>query len=233
MTNFVPFRTVEDFVVAMLLSLRSSLVFDMAAKTPILQIVSQPLSLPELSGRVAVLGGSGAEKSQLLLSLALRHARQQRGVLCLDGRRQKQTEVQFRLLLRGLHSYVALPSTREVSQEIAQLALRTMSRGLLAQSPLLLLDAVVETAAWEQTLVFLLKAGVIVVELLADADSLVFGRYDTVLLLRADKTATETFSKAVGRRVSAEEIQALPAGVGILLHLSHAWRVTLPSVQVG
>jgi hypothetical protein len=190
----------------------------------------QPLDLPELAGRVAVLGGSGTEKSHLLVGLALRHARQQRAVLCLDGRRQKQTEVQFRLLLRGRQSYIALPPTSEVPREIAQLALSVMSRGLPAQPPLLLLDAIPETSAWEQTLAFLLKAGVIVVELLGDANRLVFGRYDTVLLLRSEKDEAEIYSKAVGRRVTAAEVHTLPPGEGILLHLSQGWRVKLPEI---
>jgi hypothetical protein len=154
-------------------------------------------------------------------------------VLCLDGRRQKQTEVQFRLLLRGLQSYIALPPSSEAPREIAQLTLSVMSRGLPAQPPLLLLDAVAETLAWEQTLAFLLKAGVIVVELLVDASRLVFGRYDTVLLLRSEEDEAETYSKAVGRRVIAAELRTLPPGEGILLHLAQVWRVALPAVQVG
>ena len=154
-------------------------------------------------------------------------------MLCLDGRRQKQTEVQFRLLLRGVQSYLSLPPSSEVPKETAQLVLRLMSRGLPAQPPLLLLDAVAASPAWEQILAFLLKAGVVVVELLTDASRLVFGRYDTVLLLRSDKETAEAYSKAVGRRVSMEEIQALSPGEGILLHLSQVWRVTLPEAQVG
>lgn len=191
----------------------------------------QPLCLPELVGRVAVLGGSEADKSRLLIGLALRYAREQRAVLCLDGRRQKQTEIQFRLLLRGLQSYIALPASGAVSQAIAQTALSVMSRGLSAQPPLLLLNAVPETPAWEQTLTFFLNAGVVIVELLVDASQLVFGRYDTVLLLHSDKEHAEASSKAVGRRVTAEEIRTLPSGEGILLHLSQGWRVKLPEVS--
>jgi hypothetical protein len=231
MTSFVPLLMVEGFAVIMLLSIRSSLIQGMAATILIPQARQQPLLLPELSGRVAVLGGSGAEKSQLLIALALRHVRQQRTVLCLDGRRQKQTEVQFRLLLRGLQSYIALPPSSEVPKEITQMALRVMSRGLPVQPPLLLLDAVPETSAWEQTLAFLLKAGVLIVELLVDASRLVFGRYDTVLLLRSEKDEAEASSKAVGRRVTAAEIHTLPPGKGILLHLAQVWRVALPEVR--
>jgi len=182
-----------------------------------------------LSGRVAVLGGSGAEKSQLLVGLALRHARQQRTVFCLDGRRQKQTEVQFRLLLRGSQSYLSLPSSREVSREIAQLVLSVLSRGLPTQPPLLLLDAVAETLAWEQTLAFLLKARIVVVELLSEASHLVFGRYDTILLLRSNAQDAEAASKAMGRRVSAEEILALSPEEGILVQLTRTQRVKLPA----
>ena len=204
----------------------------MAAKILTSRTEQQPLPLPELFHRVAVLGGSNAEKSQLLVGLALRQVRQQRNVLCLDGRRQKQTEVQFRLLLRGRQSYIALPPGDEVPREIAQKTLSMMSQGLPAQPPLLLLDAVPETAAWEQTLAFLSKAGVGVVELLDDASRLVFGRYDTVLLLRAKADEAKIYSKTVGRRVEEGEVVALPPGEGILLHLSQVWRVALPEVSI-
>jgi len=203
----------------------------MAATVPPSPPTQPPLSLPELVGRVAVLGGSGTDKSQLLIGLALRHARQQRTVLCLDGRQQKQTEVQFRLLLRGSQSYLALPPSGEVAKEAAQMVLSVMSHGLPAQPPLLLLDAVTETSTWAQTLSFLLKAGIVVVELLRDADRLVFGRYDTVLLLRSDKNEAEASSRAVGRRVPATAIHTLSPGEGILLHLSQVWRVKLPTIS--
>lgn len=203
----------------------------MAAKVLTLHTTQQPLPFPDLSGRVAVLGGSRAERSQLLVGLALRHTRQQRVVLCLDGSRQKQTEVQFRLLLRSKQSYIALPQVGEVPRDIAQMALSVMSRGLSTQPPLLLLDAVPETSAWEQTIAFFLKAGVIVVELLVDASRLIFGRYDTVLVLRQEKDEAEISSKAVGRRVTAAEIQTLQPEEGILLHLSQSWRVKLPEIS--
>ena len=186
--------------------------------------------LPEFIGRAAVLGGSGADKSRLLVGLAVRQVQKKGVVLCLDGRRHKQTEVQFRLLLRGVQSYFALPPSGEVPNEIERTALSQLSRGLSAQPPLLLLDGVPETSAWERTLAFLLKAGVVVVELLMDANQLIFGRYDTVLLLRADKDAAEAYSKAVGRRASAEEIEMLSAEAGILIHLARVYRVKLPSM---
>lgn len=188
--------------------------------------------LPPLSDRVAILGGSSAEQSQLLVALALRQMRQQGVVLCLDGRQRRQTEVQFRLLLRGAPSYIAVPPSGEVPSETARQTLSRLSRGLSAPPPLLLLDAVPETPAWEQTLAFLRKAGVVIVELLVDASQLVFGRYDTVLLLRAGKDHAEAVSKAVGRRASAEELQHIPSGEGILLSLTQAQRVQLPKLQV-
>jgi hypothetical protein len=191
-----------------------------------------PLPLPEFIGRVAVLGGLSAEKSQLLISLALRQARQKGVVLCLDGRQQRQTEVQFRLLLRNGQSYISVP-LGEVPTAIERTALSLLSRGLSTLPPLLLLDGILETPAWERTLAFLLKAGVVIVELLTDARHLVFGRYDTVLLLHAEKDTAEACSKAVGRRASPEEIQALPLGEGMLIHLAQTHRVQLPTSQLG
>lgn len=192
----------------------------------------QPLSpLPEFVGRVAVLGGSGTEKSQLLVGLALRQVQQKGVVLCLDGRQQRQTEVQFRLLLRNGQSYIAVPPSGEVPSEIERTALRLLSRGLSTLSPLLLLDSIEETPAWERTLAFLLKAGVVVVEFLVDVAQLVFGRYDTVLILRTEKHLAEAYSRAVGRRASPEEMQTLPSGQGILLHLAQTYRVQLPDLS--
>jgi hypothetical protein len=186
---------------------------------------------PQLVGRVAVLGGSETQKTQLLVGLALRQVRQKGVVLCLDGRQQRQTEVQFRLLLRSGQSYISIPSPGEIPPEIERTTLSLLSRGLSTLPPLLLLDGIVETPAWERTLAFLLKAGVVVVELLVEATRLVFGRYDTVLLLHAEQELTESYSRAVGRRVSPEEIQLLPAGEGLLIHLAQTYRVQLPDVQ--
>jgi len=201
---------------------------DTASATPVAHALAP---LPQLIGRVAVLGGSSADKSQLLVSLALRQVRQQGVVLCLDGRRQKTTEVQFRLLLRGAQSYMALPPSGEAPPEVERMALSMLSRGLPKQPALLLLDAVHETPAWERTLAFLLKAGVVIVELLTEASELVFGRYDSVLLLRADQNAAEAYSKAVGRRVSPQDIYTLPPGEGILIHLTRVQRVRAPAVH--
>lgn len=186
--------------------------------------------LPEFTGRVAVLGGTSADKAQILVGLALRQVRQQGLVLCLDGRRQKQTEVQFRLLLRGTNSYLALPPSGEIPHDLERTILSTLSRGLPKHPPLLLLDTVPETPSWARTLTFLLKAGVVLVELLADARQLLFGRYDTVLLLRSDKDAAEAYSKAVGRRASAEAISTIPSAHGLRLHFSQVLPVRLPSL---
>ncbi|MBI3757382.1 MAG: hypothetical protein HY267_05335 [Deltaproteobacteria bacterium] len=204
----------------------------MPTSLPPSALTQQPPILPEFVDRAAVLGGSGADKSHLLIGLALRQVQKKGVVLCLDGRRQKQTEVQFRLLFRGAQSYIALPPSGEVPNEIERTALSQLSRGLSTQPPLLLLDGVPETPAWARTLAFLLKAGVVVVELLTDANQLIFGRYDTVLLLRADKDAAETYSKAVGRRASAEEIKTLSAEEGILIHLAQVRWVMLPKSPI-
>lgn len=193
----------------------------------------ETIPLPEFTGRVAVLGGANMEKVQLLVGLALRQIRQQGLVLCLDGRRQKQTEVQFRLLLRGTQSYLSLPPSGEIPDDLERTILSTLSRGLPTHPPLLLLDAVQETPSWAHTLTFLLKAGVALVELLADASQLLFGRYDTVLLLRSDRDNAEAYSKAVGRRASAEAISTIPSSHGLLLHFSQVLPVRLPPLLYG
>jgi hypothetical protein len=187
--------------------------------------------LPDLCGRVAVLGGTTVDKTLLLVGLALRQVRHQGIVLCLDARRQKQTEVQFRLLLRGSASYLSLPITGMVPDEIAQIVLRTVSRALneeAARSPLLLLDGVLGDQGWERTLIFLLNAGVTVMELLVSPASLVFGGYDTVLLLRANGGTASEISRVVGRKVSDEELASLKAGEGVLIHLARTQWVSLP-----
>jgi|SRR5215813_1202546 len=189
------------------------------------------LPLPDLSGRVAVLGGSAIEKTSLLIGLASRQVRQQGAVLCLDARRQKQTEVQFRLLLRRSVSYLPLPVSGTVPDEVTQTLLSTVSRTLGAVSgppPLLLLDSVAGDQDWEQTLTFLLNAGVTVVELLPSPAALVFGRYDTVLLLRTESNRASALSRSVGRKVSEAELVSLQAGEGVLVHLARTQWVSLP-----
>lgn len=193
----------------------------------------QPSSpLPQLVGRVAVLGGSGAERTQLLVGLALRQTRQKGVVVCLDGRCQRQTEVQFRLLLRNGQSYVSIPPSGEVPIETERTTLSLLSRGLSTLPPLLLLDSIAETPTWERTLAFLLKAGVVIVELFMEAGRLVFGRYDTVLLLRTEKSLAEAYSRAVGRRAAPEDVETIPPGQGILIHLAQTYRVQLPNIQL-
>jgi hypothetical protein len=96
---------------------------------------------------------------------------------------------------------------------------------------LLLLDTVSETADWEQTLSFLLNAGVTVVEVLRTPTALVFGRYDTILLLREGAAEADALSRAVGRKVSAEEVVALKTGEAILIHLAQIHWVALPNAQ--
>jgi hypothetical protein len=189
------------------------------------------IPLPELAGRVAVLGGMTSEKTLLLVGVALRHVQQQGAVMCLDARRQRQTEVQFRLLFRGQAAYVALPPSGEVPEQVTQNVLSMIGRSLTqdcGKPPLLLLDNVQETPAWEQTLSFFLKAGSVVVELLPSPDALVFGRYATVLLLRADTTTADALSRAVGRKVSAEDLTKLKPDEGILIQLTRVQRVVLP-----
>jgi hypothetical protein len=189
------------------------------------------LPLPDLSGRVAVLGGSAIEKTSLLIGLASRQVRQQGAVLCLDARRQKQTEVQFRLLLRGNASYLPLPVSGTVPDEVARTILSTVSQTLSAASgppPLLLLDSVTGDQDWEQTLTFLLNAGVTVVELLPSPAALVFGRYDTALLLRTERDIASVLSRSVGRKVSEAELVSLQAGEGVLIHLARTQWVSLP-----
>lgn len=195
-----------------------------------------PLPLPELVGRVAILGGNATEKTSCLVGLALRQINQHGTVRCLDARHHKQTEVYFRLLLRQPTSYVALPDSGEVPSSTAQAALSTVSRSLATiplLPPLLLFDSIRETPDWERTVIFLLNAGATVVEVLPDPTALVFGRYDTVLLLREETEAAEQCSRAVGRKVSTTELQHLKSGEGRLIHLAQVYHVTLPDMTKG
>jgi len=103
--------------------------------------------------------------------------------------------------------------------------------GVQVQPPLLLLDSMRDSVDWEQVLSFLLNAGVVVVEILASPAALVFGRYDTVLLLREEGEDVDALSRAVGRKVSPEDIMSLKAGEGVLIHLTQVHRVMLPQWQ--
>ena len=215
----------------MAVPLRSSdryLQTDMAHKST---TTRTPVLLPDLTGRVAILGGRADEKTALCVGLARRQSQQQGLTLCLDGRRSRQTEVQFRLVLRNSARYEPLPPSGEISVEITQTVLSVVSQGLsetVNRPPLLLLDNVREQLDLEQTLSFVLKAGATVVEFLHSAAALAFGRYDTVLLLPAEADTAETLSRAVGYRVGAEDVLNLQAGEGWLIHLAHVYRVTLP-----
>ncbi|HKA52149.1 MAG TPA: hypothetical protein VKJ47_00660, partial [Candidatus Binatia bacterium] len=82
-----------------------------------------------------------------------------------------------------------------------------------------------------RTLIFLLNAGVTVVELLPSPASLIFGGYETVLLLRARGETAGEISRAVGRKVNDGELAGLKAGEGILVHLARTQRVSLPEVS--
>lgn len=185
---------------------------------------------------MAVLGGNATDKTSFLLGLALRHIRQSGSVLCFDARRHKQTEVQFRLLLRQRARYTQLPASGEVSPELAQTALSVVGQSLASRTdppPLLLLDSVHESPDWERTVVFLLNAGATVVETLHAPAALIFGRYDTVLLLHEKAEAADALSRAVGRKITAEALTQLKTGEGILIHLAQVYRVVLPNPFAG
>jgi hypothetical protein len=193
------------------------------------------LPLPELIGRVAVLGGTASDKSNLVVGLALRQVRQQGTIFCLDARRHQQVELQFRLLLRQRAQYEQVLSSGEVLQETAKHMLSAVARSLSSRSlpPLLLCDSIKETPDWEQTVQFLLKAGATIVEILASPTALAFGRYDTVLLLRESNTPANALSRAVGRKVSAEDLVQLKSGEGWLVHLTQVYHVRLPGIDGG
>ena len=189
------------------------------------------LPLPDLSGRLAVLGGRPRDRTELCLGLALRQARQHGVVVCLDAYGRQQIEMPFRLLLREDAAYIPLPAEGTVSDEIAQQVLQTLQTGLggtPSPPPLLIVDGVQETADWEHTLTFFLRTGMAVVEFLPHPSRLVFGRYDTTLLLRVAGAEAEAISQTVGRKVTAENLAALKPGEGYFIHLSQVYRVRLP-----
>jgi hypothetical protein len=175
------------------------------------------------------------------VGLALRQVQQRGLVLCLDARRYKQTEIQFRLLLRENARYIPLPPSGLLPKQIPHEVLKIVSQGLQAQQiqqaqqthaaaappPLLLVDNVNAGAAWERTLSFVLKAGATVVSFLSSAAEVAFGRYDTLLVLPAQTDRADEISRAVGRKVSPEDIMHLPSGEGWLIHLSTVYRVQL------
>jgi hypothetical protein len=93
------------------------------------------------------------------------------------------------------------------------------------------LDSLWETPDWERIVIFLLKAGATVIEVLPDSTALAFGRYDTVLLLREETAVAEQLSRAVGRKVSAAELRQMKPGEGLLIHLAQVYRVLLPEMS--
>lgn len=206
----------------------------MAAKTETSPQPQPHFSFPELIGRVAVLGGTPSDKSTLVVGLALRQVRQQGTVFCLDARQHQAVEVQLRLLLRQQTQYRYVRVAGEVPSDVARSVLSVVGQSLSHHQPLpplLLCDSLTQSADWERTIQFLLKADATVVELLALPAELVFGRYDTVLLLRESAASADALSRAVGRKVSMEEIVQLKVGEGWLIHLTQVYHVKLPAVQ--
>ncbi len=187
--------------------------------------------LPDLNGRLAVLGGQPRDRTELCLSLALRQARQHGVVVCLDAHGRQQLEMPFRLLLREDAAYIPLPAEGTVSDDIAQRVLQTLQTGLgttPSLPPLLIIDGAQETADWEHTLTFFLRTGIVVVEVLPNPERLVFGRYETTLLLRTAGAEAEAISQTVGRKVTAENLATLQPGEGYFIHLSRVYRVRFP-----
>lgn len=205
----------------------------MAEKTDGSPLSSTRFPLPELIGRVAVLGGTPSDKSNLVVGLALRQVRQQGTVFCLDARHHQSVEVQLRLLLRQQSHYRYVRVAGAVPSDIARSVLSVVGQSLSRHQtlpPLLLCDSLTESHDWEQTIQFLLKAEATVVELLASPAELVFGRYDTVLLLHESAASADALSRAVGRKVSVEEIVQLKTGDGWLIHLTQVYHVRLPTL---
>ena len=187
--------------------------------------------LPNLNGRLAVLGGQPRDRTELCLGLALRQAGQHGVVVCLDAYGRQQLEMPFRLLLREDVAYILLPAAGTVSDDIAQQVLQTLQAGLdraPAPPPLLIVDGARETADWEHTLTFFLRTGMVVVEFLSHPSRLVFGRYETTLLLRAEGTEAEAISQTVGRKVTSADLATLKPGEGYFIHLSQVYRVRFP-----
>jgi len=190
---------------------------------------------PELYGRVAVLGGDGADKTGLLVGLALQQIERNGKVTCVDGRREKKTEVQFRLLLRSRAVYLSLPASLSFPPAVERALLIEVGQALKGEGPspppLLLFDSVIEQPKMERTVTFLLNAGVTVVELLPSPQALRFGRYNTTLLLRVDSCNADVLSRAVGRKVAPAELLALGPGEGLLVKLAQVFPVKLPQIS--
>ena len=86
--------------------------------------------LPDLIGRVAILGGQTRNRTELCIALALSQTAQHGVVVCLDANRRQQLEMPFRLLLRKRTAYIPLPSDCTVSNTIAQRVLTMLQMGL-------------------------------------------------------------------------------------------------------
>ncbi len=189
--------------------------------------VLRPL-FPELYGRVAVLGGNDADKTSLLVGLSLQQIRDNGRVICVDGRRGKKTQVQFRLLLRSHAAYIPLPASLSFPPAIERALLTEVGQALQgARAPLLLFDNVTEQPRVERMVTFLLNAGVNVIEFLSSPQALRFGCYDAVLLLSVDSLNADALSRLVGRKVSPEEILALRPDEGLLVRLTQVLPVQL------
>ena len=174
----------------------------------------QPVALPELIGRVGVLGGTEQDKTNLCVALAQHHIQHHSPVVCIDARRYKATEIQFRLLMRNNARYIPLASPTQPPQKVLRSVLEVVAQGLQQEQtdlppPLVLIDGLDAGDRWDRTLTFILRAGATVVSFLGSAAEVAFGRYDTLLILRAEAEA-EAVSRAVGRKVSPEEIVSLP-----------------------
>ena len=200
-----------------------------------MQTDSTPESLPDLpalNGRVAILGGSAADKTAAGIGLALRQYQQGGTLLYIDARCRKQTAVLFRLLLRVPQRYFPLPASGVVSTAISKRALKTIHQSLRdgGPSPLLVCDEIPSHTEWEQSLSFFAKSGAVIAEILPSPAALVFGRYHTLILLPADKGVAEETSRAVGRKVEPQDLLGLPAGQGIFIHRLHVSRIKLPTL---
>jgi hypothetical protein len=185
---------------------------------------------------VAVLGGNGADKTGLLLGLALEQIRNNGKVICVDGRRAKKTEVQFRLLLRSRATYLPLPASLSFPLAIERTLLIEVGQAVKEERPslppLLLFDSVTEQPGVERTVTFLLNAGATVVEFLVSPRALPFGHHNAVLLLPVDSHNADALSRAVGRKVTPEELWALAPSEGLLVTLTQIFPVKLPQVSL-
>ena len=70
-----------------------------------------------------------------------------------------------------------------------------------------------------------------IVEFLESPAALVFGRYETTLLVQSDATSAEAIGQAIGRKVKPEDLMELKKGEGYLIHLTQVYQVRLPSAS--